>query len=526
MSSSSGPATGKWVKLTVQAAGPFTELRVLDARLRPVSLDGNTGSGTASVPPGLYEVGFRAADGWEIKHIVAAPDRDEVRVEQDKPAPSTTRSAVVVEQAQPRYDNVNVSVLLTGATDRPAGSEISVTLVRGDDEGTAVPDLTPSDQFCFRFLVPPGNWRLRLDEPTDRPPFEVPLTVCANYRLDVIAPLLPSDTIVIDVDRLRVRLVSLNDPTGMTPDLIEFEDAALSALGSDRALYGGEFERLIENLVNDKALNPMLGIMAAHLCDRGRSEPSFLERLLAKLELLTGGPAPMHPDVAALRLRLRLRSHQSLEAEAPVPFPPLLAASWSALIEAARERPGLIPVGSISERMADRLWSSTLWVAWSAVPAPAPVQVGAVPPTRGVAAPATPAIATRPVPATPEIFPTLKETIVAGLNHPQLRDWFREARNASRIQPTGLASDEDLVITPAEVAVGRALFPVAGSEDKQNRFARFAESVKRGTTGPSFEVDLNTVSKSLGLPPTTVARAAGSLADKLQAMALNFKLDL
>jgi hypothetical protein len=521
MSSSSGPTTGKRVKLTVQAAGPFTELRVLDARLRPVPLDGNTGSGTASVAPGLYEVGFRVAEGWEIKHIVAAPDRDEVRVEQDKPAPSAVRSAVVAEQAQPRYDNVNVSVLLTGATNRPAGSEISVTLVRGDDEGTAVPDLTPSDPFCFRFLVPPGNWRLRLDEPTARPPFEVPLTVCADYRLDVVAPLLPSDTIVIDVDRLRVRLVSLNDPTGMTPHLTEFEDAALAALGSDRALYGSEFERLIENLVNDKALNPMLGIMAAHLCNRGGSELAFQERLLAKLELLTGGPAPMHPDVAALRLRLRLRTGQSLEDEAPVPFPPLLAASWSALVEAARERPGLIPVGSISERMADRLWSSALWVAWSAEPAPA-VQVGAAPSTRSVA----PAIATRPTPASTDIFPTLKDTIVAGLNHAQLRDWFREARNASRIQPTGLASDEELAITPAEVAVGRALFPVAASEDKQGRFAHFAESVKRGTAAPSFEVDLNTVSKSLGLPPTTVARAAGSLADKLQAMALNFKLDL
>ena len=280
-----------------------------------------------------------------------------------------------------------------------------------------------------------------------------------------LAPLVRSGNISIDLERMRVRLLRRDEQDMMDATLTEFEDAALAALGSGRPLFGPDFERLIDNLVDDKAHNPMLGIFAAHLCDRGGDDDLlFQERLLERLGAVTGWPAIANSDIAALRLRLFMRMGRSIEHEPPVAFPPLLAASWEALLDAARLRPELVPAGSLSERVAARLWSSRLWVAWSAAPSGAPSQPQPKP--RSAAA-GTKAAA--------DNFAAVSAKIASALANSSLRDWLRDARRSSSSSAAGLAWDDMLDLTPAEAAVARALYPIAADETKQNRLEGLCE---------------------------------------------------
>ncbi|MER8786008.1 hypothetical protein NKH60_33435 [Mesorhizobium sp. M1006] len=528
MSPSSAALTQKRVTLKVQSVEPFTEIRLLDARFEPVALASNTGSITVDVAPGLYEVGFREGDGWERQHVIAAPEAGEVTVVQVARSHGREATLEMMPETLPQpHDNATVVVSFTGTThglaDIATTPKITATLTGANFDAPVAANLVPGEWRNWRFAVAPGHWRLRLSDPGERQPFELPLTVCPGYRIEIVAPLCSTGEMSIDLERLRVRLLPLDMPGAMDATLTGFEEAALAALGSGRALYGPDIEQLVDNLADDKALNPMLGIFAAHLCDRGHDDDlPFQKRLLDKLADLTGGEAVRHPDVAALRLRFRMRTSQPIGDEPPVPFPPLLAASWGALLDAARVRPELIPAGSLSELIASRLWSSSLWMAWTAAPLKvvAPVQ-----PRSERRAPTTMAPPAEVKVA--EEFTTASEMITAGLAHPELRGWFRDARSSSGTGFEGLEWEDELHITPAEAAVARLLYPVAANEQQQDRFASVAtwmethESKKR-----SSAVDLMTMCSALGLPPTTVERAVGSLARKLEAQALDFNIKL
>ena len=524
MSSSETPSSGKQVTLNLRATDRVTEIRVLNARFEPVALSANTGSITVNVAPGLYEVGFRQGkNDWQSQHVLASPDMSEVTVEQRAPGPSTLEAVRTTARASvsrsPPKANATVVVSLTGTTsglvDLNAAPKILVTLSREGADEQSAPDLVQDDWRDFQFAAAPGHWRLRFNEPSERPPFELPLTVSPGFRVEVVAPLSHSGNISIDLERMRVRLLRLGEQDKMNATLTEFEDAALAALGSGRPLYGPDFERLIDKLVDDKAHNPMLGIFAAHLCDRGRDDDlQFQERLLDRLGALTGSPAIVNSDIAALRLRLLVRMGRPIDREPPVEFPPLLAASWEALLDVARLRPELVPAGSLSERVAARLWSSRLWVAWSAAPSGASPQPQPKP--RSAAAGTN-------VPA--DNFGTVSAKIASALANASLRDWLRGARSKSSSSSEGLAWDDMLDLTPAEAAVARVLYPVAADETKQNRLEGLAKRIQGSSSSP-IAGDLTAMCKVLGLPPTTVEQAADSLAAKLGSRAADFKIKL
>lgn len=521
-----GPPSGKKVTLTLRAADRFTEIRLLDARFQPVALSANTGNVTVSVSPGLYEVGFRGVKGWETQTVFANPDMSELTVvqlasesaEAAMVSPAETEVMAARSRSKPQ---ATVIVFLTGTASGPVdpilAAKIAVSLSRGEAGEQTVADLMPGDPSSFQFTAAPGYWRLRFSEPGDRPPFELPLTVSPRYRLEIIAPVNRSGEARIDLEQLRVRLLPLNEPGAMDAEQVGFEAAALAALASGRALYGPDFEQLVENLVETH--NPMLGIFAAHLCDRGQDDDlNFQERLLERLARLTGAPAIVNPDIAVLRLRLLMRMNQSIANEPAVSFPPLLAASWEALLDAARIRPDLVPPGSLSERIAARLWSSRLWLAWSAAPAAAPPQPRVPPPLQ-------PRAAARAANAAVDDFATRSAKIASALAYPELRDWFRSARSSSGSSPDGLGWDEMLELSPAEAAVAKVLYPVAADEKKQGRLEQLTKSTTRSGNSP-IPRDLTAMSKTLGLPPATVELAIDSLATKLGSRANDFKIKL
>lgn len=362
------------VALTVAANAAYTEIRILDARFEPVALGANTGQVSVDVPPGLYEVGFRSAEGWQSQHAIVMPGAGEVRVEQDAsnaPAPKTV-SPVTIDVSH----DANVIVDLTPASGKPGAgaipialNKLTVTLINAEDGRIVATDLDKDSLSLWRFDVTPGVWRLRINEAHPRQPFEIAITVIPDYVACVTAPFRQAqDGDCLDLERLRFRLLMSGEAARPRPDIVGFEEAALTALAADRPLFGPSIEQLIDSLLDEKALNPMLGILAGHLCHRGDDEAfNFQERLIRWLEQATG-TTMRHPDVAALRIGYLMRIGGALADQPPVLFPPLLTASWRILLEASKLEPRLIPAGSLSDQVADRLWASSQWIAWTAPP--------------------------------------------------------------------------------------------------------------------------------------------------------------
>lgn len=520
--------TAERVRLKISAASPYTEIRVLDATFEPLALTANSGSLEIDVTPGLYEVGFRVEEEWESQHVIAEPGAGEIVVEQSAAAARGAQDDAALEtlaceqhEPGPRGDGATVIVVLRPADDAEsplAGwDSITVTLLDAADTAEVAADLSPDLPWTWRFSVAPGFWRLRINEAHPRQPFEMPITVIPDYVLHVSAPLRPvGEGPCVDLERFRMRLLRPDDQSAMDDMLIGFEEAALAALGSGRSLFGPDIENLIADLAGDKALNPMLGIFAAHLCEHGRDgHIAFRERLLERLTDLTGGRAFAQPDVEILRLAFMMRRGQPIDAEPPILFPPMLAASWRLLLEVAGVQPSLIPSGSLCERVADRLWSSSLWTAWTAPP----LVEAAIPTTRSAVEPELETL------TVPEDLAVSGEKIAALLDHVELRQWFREASTSMTELPEGLAWHSEAAVTPAEAAIAFVLYPVADDEERQSRFSRLAQHHERSFASAE-KADPGTMAARLGLPQATVERALSSLAEKLDAMASSFNIKL
>jgi hypothetical protein len=77
------------------------------------------------------------------------------------------------------------------------------------------------------------------------------------------------------------------------------------------------------------------------------------------LERLVGG----HPDVTALHLWLARHGGQAAPV-ADFTCPPMLKSSWGIVIDASAERPELVPRGSLSAKVAERVLSGAPWLRW------------------------------------------------------------------------------------------------------------------------------------------------------------------
>jgi hypothetical protein len=517
------------VELTIAALTPFTEIRLLDARFAPVTLPTNVGTVTVPLRPGIYEVGFRVGDGWQTHSVALQPGVATEPVTQD-PAPDAvapvpsgwamhTQANVVIDLTQ----RLASSQLDSAGSALPSADRINVMLIGAEDDAMVPADLSPGVDGIWQFAAAPGYWRLRIDEQNPREPFEIPLAVIEGYAVYLAAPLRETgEGPCVDLERLRFRLPLQGVPLQpLRPDLLDFEDAAYTALGSNRAIYGPELEQLVDRLTSDSASNPVLAMLACHLCDQSRDDDlRFQLRLIEWLEGVTGGPGN-HPDVAALRLTLPVDMPGDIRRK--FAFPPLLTASWRLVLAATQKNADLIPAGSFSDHIADRVWASSQVVVWTAPPLDAPAPMARAAPQRSIEL---------SLPGDVEAESSFSyvsddsATIQAGLAHPALLDWLRDALVVERdgAGPRKWEDPDDL--SSAELAVAGALFPEAPNERLQKSFKQFADSKKKHSSAQPATLSPAKALEELGLPQATVTRALGSLAVKLTGQAMNRKLKL
>lgn len=112
----------------------------------------------------------------------------------------------------------------------------------------------------------------------------------------------------------------------------------------------------IEAMVFKKKKNPMLAIYGAHLMIQSeKPDRDLLDSAIERLRSLVGD----HPDVMALALWLDPNAEVGSFA-----MPPMLLSSWSIVVAATARRPELVPRGSLSALISQRVLGGGPWLRW------------------------------------------------------------------------------------------------------------------------------------------------------------------
>jgi endonuclease G len=570
------------LQLRVEVQNPLTEIRISDARFRDVKLPANVGPIDAWLPPGVYEVSFREGKSWRSELVLLGPESGPGPIVVHQPTPFPTDAPPPIPDAEEPDAIVPPAPAISRLTIRAwplSGPNITssllpvtgVEVLYADSDSSASPRDVTSASPQLSFDLAPGYWRLRLTGPQSSRAVEMPLVVCPGWN--TVVELALDSSVATSAPawspadlQMQMRRVS-NMPRNTA--LREYRRLALQSLATRRSLQGAAFEALLNELLTDKWDDPLLGIYGAYLlpCETTEQQ-SMASGVIRNLALLVQGPAGVlpqtgfrHPDVDALGLRLSLSRHESLSSFEPFAYPPMLASGWRTLMEAARQRPDLVPKGSLTAEIAARLVAADPWVAWRRRPASStgtllatvpqdatagePVgAVGTVAPVADptVAAPVAPAAAAPPaltlvtvagaavaaaamvagaVPDEPQRFAANCQIIRAALAHRSLREWYR--RSVASAENAPLEPPVDPIVPSEERILAGALRPIATDEEWQGMFdAAYVLSARPAPAPPTAE----NLARQTGLPATTLADAATSLARRFLDVARAANIDL
>lgn len=135
-----------------------------------------------------------------------------------------------------------------------------------------------------------------------------------------------------------------------------------------QALQGGRNildKNLMNDLLNSKFGNPVLGLLSAHLLLL-ESKPR-LDLLKIVIDNLTGLLGGEFPDVAVIRHRLTQLAPDlapQINPDIMIQFPPLLRVSWDIAADLATENESFFPADSVCWQVADRMIDNGIWTAW------------------------------------------------------------------------------------------------------------------------------------------------------------------
>ncbi|MCP3935204.1 MAG: hypothetical protein GY708_07515 [Actinomycetia bacterium] len=404
------------VMLRLEGQTAMTKITVTDADFNDVDLPTNAGTVEIPVTPGVYKVAFHDGDAVDIQLATVMPNDEKTVVTQEHPPRFTSSQPLTsVEDDDSLLADTDQINQLIGAIDSTTGSARLLVFVRdlGDRQNayatTPTSDLTSQTARKYRpsraergalnaanpmlglsihdatgepadahveiwadhrsgglgLALGPGVHRLRLVTEVG-PVLEMPVTMIAGMRTEVFLLCRqygrdPGNR-RIDLDSATVCLRWPDTPYEPGDRVRRLNELALSALRAGQTLRGGQ----LDEILRDKFEDPMLGIYGAHLLlmqdDPDPEINELIETVITNTEVaLSGEP---HPDLAAVALA----SGHSSEHDVTFLEPPSLTASWTAVIKASRTRHDLVPEGSLTDRVADRIGGGMPWLIWNGPP--------------------------------------------------------------------------------------------------------------------------------------------------------------
>ena len=502
------------------------ELSLIASDFRPLA--GGMGRLSATVPPGIYQVVARAGPIVERKLIKLASGEtyrdDDIAVGFPAPAPvqNTTTSH--------EYHQYAAEEASRRVADTP-GPPSGLVLVVRDVRGLEGPPLEPLDVAPFQLLdaqlrpladfaggwevrgpeavatwgtrLPPGGYALRTDparmrgsprQPRGGQAFDQSIWLSHGWQTIVFITTGPggprSSAASVHMTDLGMNWMPFEVDVGLALEL------AIWGLREGRSAVPDD---LLNLLLGSKFANPMLGIVGAHsLLLRQRTDLALLDVVLNNLEGMVAG----HPDVLALRWMMALRRAAEAGADAGAPalptaapeggvgWPPMLLASYRALIAMDAVHATALADGAPAERAASNLLVQGIWTSWLPLP-PLAAEIGDVPAVphadfaggaEGTGRPATPSGARSSAGRRPTAVGVLP---LVGR------------------QPELLASVP--LDDPATARVAAYLTALAALEGSRGRTQRFAtlspQEIGLATTLPSATVDRALANIAAALPP-------------------------
>lgn len=375
-------------RLTVAAADVAAEISVLDGSFERVAH--GVGRLDQDLAPGLYKVRVRIGPSVEEQLVSLDQDRVVTIDPPEFPSPipllGTSKTheyhiAAAVETsstAQDRFgDGGSIFVFAREWTGRqgeesksgnPAEGLSLLREIDADVETALVPSLamradvrTDGDACAgWRGDVAPGPYRLRLAL-TDGTASERAIFVAPGQQTQVF--LVRADYQLLDGRTERranlsggAVVISLSQTFNPDDRRTRLAELARYALTQSRRVLS---EVMLEEILDEKTSEPMLGLLGAHLLlrDEPDDRQSF-DRVIANLLRLLG---PEHPDVLALRLR---SSTPPVGDDACLLSPPMLRASWDIAVGESQRSPEIFPSEAPCSAIATRILPSAPWLMW------------------------------------------------------------------------------------------------------------------------------------------------------------------
>lgn len=136
-------------------------------------------------------------------------------------------------------------------------------------------------------------------------------------------------------------------------------ELALSGLRQGRSVIT---KSMLSMLLNEKFTNPMLGIIGAQaILLQANPNWNLFDTVRRNLKKII----PNHPDVTALFVSGKeRRGNESRSRVKKLDFPPMLAEGYRGAIERDAEEPGLIVGNSLADQAASRLYQQGPWTLW------------------------------------------------------------------------------------------------------------------------------------------------------------------
>ena len=344
------------VRLEVTAADAATELYVIDGDFNLV--DRGIGSKVFEVTPGIYKVKARSGIQQEERLVIVRGD------EKVEFGPLPFASAVPLENtAGTTPEQIETAKRAVANVDVRLGQGSSiVVLVLGAPKTMRLRrmDGSPFADVATHMQLDPGGYRLAIDLPDGR-----------NVEQTLVAAPGWQTRVFLSDDLSQTAISMRREGTPFDPYDIEarLEEIARQAIGHGRKVLSDELRARL----GAASVSPMLGILGMHL---------LIREAKRNKELREQNPAEEIPEtnnVEAVQaiiahLRAAIGKHPDVEAiaiGAGVGDPgysfevvPMLTLSWRLLLKATAQQPELIPLGSLGEQVAMRLWGDGAWLQW------------------------------------------------------------------------------------------------------------------------------------------------------------------
>ena len=383
MSSSSKKAT-----IRLSSGESPAELKLIDHQFKTVAY--GYGSLEKKVSPGLYQLEISAGTSQTREFISLKPGEEYTREDLDVPFMSTAPVASAVNSheyqgypAQELSRNPNQHfgaggrlVIFFRNTGKDSSIPINIdsySLLTADFEPLcnlqdAVIREAPSGWIALSAEVDPGGYILRnTQEWSPESHRTESRTAAADLPIWVESEWITLAFVPNWADRHSPSLAqtSIHMATiGMGFDydnnqLNASMEMALNGLKQGRPLLPSD---ILQYILDEKFSNPMLGIVGAQsLLLETKPRWGLFDIVRKNLKKLI----PNHPDVIALFVMGKeRRGNVARSRVTPVSFPPMLNGAYRGLITRDAEEPGIIAPNTLAEQAASRLYRQGPWSLW------------------------------------------------------------------------------------------------------------------------------------------------------------------